>query len=321
VLNLYSHYFALFLVAAQACGLVVVAFRNSAVGVWTSSHRNRLFVYGLLTLALVAVAYAPWLGVLRRIVSESVPGGRMVWAGGRVGRGVTLKLVGTSLFDSMGQGPIPFLFQAALVVVALTARRYGRASLLFLVTWILPFVLLKTWRPGHFIAAKYFIFAYPVTVAMVGAGMVRAAEAFARGRGWASRAFWVLLAVVSLSPLLPGQHEPYACHRADWRTIVMELETRMGERDKLSFPADTKTYAMVMHYAGDEFLRKHPVILWRPVEGARPFLSLEPGTGAWLLKRGGLPAPLAEGLAAGLETVATWKIYPDSVSLYHFVSK
>ena len=215
-LNLYTHYFSIFLPAAQAVVFLLIALRNSTTGRWTSSYRNRQILYGVLILAIVAVAYAPWVNVLRRIITQSVAEGHVVGPGSRVGRGVTLSLITRSFFDSMGEGLIPFLLQAALVALALSDKKHRSASLLFLVTWILPFILLKIWKPAHFIDAKYFIFAYPITVAMAGTGLVSAAECGRRTRVRAAHAFCILLLVVSLSPLLPGQHKPYWFHQSDW---------------------------------------------------------------------------------------------------------
>jgi len=320
-LNLYTHYFAVFLLLSQALVLLTVALRNSATGRWTSGYRNRLILYGLFTLAVVAVAYAPWMSVLRGIITASVVDGDVVGAGRRVGRGVTAKLISTSLFDSMGQGLIPFVLQAAFVAWAVTLRRFRDASLLFIVTWVLPFLLLSAWRPEHFIAAKYFVFAYPVTAAMAGVGLASVAGFVAEKGGRTALIFGLLVLVVALSPLLPGQHKRYAFHRSDWRDVVAALGEHAGHGERVCFPADSKSYAMVMHYADEGFFGRHPVILWRASDGPAPFVSLEPGASVWLLKRGKLPADLQTGLAAGLETVETWQIYPDAVTLYHFTSK
>lgn len=319
-LNLYTHYFAVFLLMVQALVFLVVALRGSATGDRTAPSRNRLFLLGGLTLAAVVIAYAPWANVLRRLVTESVVEGAVVGAGRRLGQGVTLKLISTSFFDSMGQGTIPFILQALLVAFALTDRRFRTASLLFLVAWIMPFLMLKVWKPGHFIAAKYFIFSYPITVGMAGAGLASAVDVLGRTRVRAGHAFWLLLLVVSLSPLLPGQHKPYAFHRSDWKDVVSALEAAAGEGDRLSFPADTKAYAMVIHYTDEEFLKKHRVILWRPQEGAGRFNSLEPGSEVWLLKHGKLPPGLQADIADRVEKIDTWHVYPGDVSLYRFTA-
>lgn len=320
-LSLYTHYFAVFLLLAQVLVFSIVTLRNSVRGEWSPAHRNRLILYGVLSLVLVAIAYAPWAAVLRRVVTESIVDGRVVGAGRRLGRGVTTGLVWNSLYDSMGQGPIPFLLQAALVVWACMDRKLRAAAYSMLMIWAVPFAVLAVWRPAHFIAPKYFMFAYPMTVGMAGAGVSSVAEVFGKKGLKSARIFWPLLLAASLSPLLPGQHKPYAFHRSDWRDVVTSLEAVAGEGDRLSFPADPKTYAMVMHYAHEDLLREHPVILWRRQEGGERFNSLPPGSTVWFLKHRELPPELLAELAGEVERLTTWRIYPDDVSLYRFTTE
>ncbi|MGD9140441.1 MAG: glycosyltransferase family 39 protein [bacterium] len=315
-LNLYTHYFAVFLLLAQALVLLVAAFRNSASGLWTPRHRNRIILHGILALVLIAVAYAPWLGVLRRVVTESVVDGHVVGAGRRVGRGVTVGLIGTSFYDSMGQGLIPFVLQAILLGFAVSDRRFRGASLLLGAVWLLPFILLKLWRPGHFIAAKYFLYAYPMTVAMVGVGASAMADLIGRGHRRSAVISFLLVAVVSLSPLMPGQRKPYAFHRSDWLDVVTDIGEYMKPGERISFPGDPKSQAMVMHYAEEGFFDLHPVILWRPGAGTGAFVSEGAGRDIWLLKRGSLPPDFADDLGDSLEVVETWHIYPNDITLY-----
>lgn len=246
ILNLYTHYFAIFLLMAQAAVFVVVVFRNYAMGSDAPARRSRQIIYACATLTLVIIAYVPWAAVLRRVVAESVVEGRVVGVGRRAGRGITLDLVGRTVFDSLGQGLVPLVVQSALLVFALLNRKLRGASLLFIITWALPIILLLIWRPGHFIAPKYFIFAYPLVVAMVAAGLCSFHE-FLRRRGVATPPVWVLVLIVSMLPLLPGQHEPYAFHGSDWKTIVAEVAGYAEEGDRISFPGESKTYAMVIH--------------------------------------------------------------------------
>ena len=315
-LNLYTHYFAVFLLLAQAPVLLIVAFRNSASGLWAARHRNKVILYGIVVLVLAAVAYVPWLGVLRRIVTESVVEGHVVGVGRRVGRGVTIDLIGTSLYSSMGQGIIPFVLQAVLLAFAISDRRFRDASLLLGAIWVLPFLLLRLWRPGHFIAAKYFLYAYPMTVAMVGVGISTVTDLIERRRRRSAPVFFLIVAVVSLSPLLPGQHKPYAFHRTDWEDVVIAVDEYMEPGEHVSFPGDPKSYAMVMHYADERFFDRHPVILWRRHAGTDAFISEGAGKDIWLLKAGPLPPQLLKDLARLLEVVDTWHIYPTDVILY-----
>ena len=319
-LNLYTHYFAVFLLISQGVAFAIVAAGNSARGHWSAARRNRQIVYGIMSLALVALAYAPWAGYLRRVVSDSMEG-RVVGVGRRVGRGVTLNLVGRSIYDSLGQGPLPFLVQAALVVCALVCRKFREACILFLVTFILPFVLLFIYKPAHFIAPKYFIFSYPIAVAMVATGLFCLNERLSGRSRWPAAAPYIILAAVALLPLLPGQHEPYAFHRSDWKVIVSETRQYLAEGDRICFPRDAKSHAMVIHYTEDDFLRRYPEIPWREAEGVESFVSLESGTAVWFLRRGDLPEVLAAGLGEKLEPIKTWRIYPSDVSLYRFIAE
>lgn len=319
ILNLYTHYFAIFLLLAQVSVFVLVFLRNSALGRNPLAPRRRQIIYACVTLGLVIIAYVPWAAVLRRIVAESVVEGHVVGVGRRAGRGVTLDLIGRTVFYSLGQGLVPLVVQGTLLVFALLNRSLRRASLLLIVTCALPIILLLIWKPSHFIAPKYFMFAYPLVVAMVAAGILSFHGFLRRRKAVPAPPVWVLILIVSILPLLPGQHEPYAFHGSDWKTIVAEVQQYVQEGDRISFLGDSKSYAMVIHYTDEGFFRRHPVILGRPDEGVAPFVSLESGTHVWIIKSGGFPHALASALGGRLETVKTWHIYPASVSLFHFV--
>ena len=155
-----------------------------------------------------------------------------------------------------------------------------------------------------------------VTVAMVAAGLCSLAG-YLRAKGVrADPVFWILVMAVTLAPLLPGQHKPYAFHRADWNVVLADIQGYLNEGDIICFPCDSKAYAMVIHYSDEEFFKRHPVTLWRPKDGAAPFLSLEGGIQLWFLRQGAMPASLTEGLGGRLELIATWHLYPQSVRLY-----
>jgi uncharacterized membrane protein len=320
ILNLYTHYFAIFLLMAQAAVFVVVVFHDSARGRNSRAPRSKQIIYGCVTLGLIIIAYVPWAAVLRRVVAESVVEGHVVGVGRRAGRGITPDLVVRTVFYSLGQGLVPLVVQGALLVFALLNRKLRGASLFFIMTWALPVILLLIWKPGHFIAPKYFMFAYPLAVAMVAAGLCSFHEFMKRRRAGPTPPVWVLILLVSILPLLPAQHEPYAFHGSDWKTIVAEVTEYAEEGDRTSFPGDSKSYAMVIHYTDEGFFRRHPVILWWAGEGVAPFVSLEGGTDVWFIRRGDLPEAISSGLGGRLETVKTWHIYPVSVSLYHFTA-
>jgi 4-amino-4-deoxy-L-arabinose transferase-like glycosyltransferase len=321
LLNLYTHYFAVFLLAAQALVFLLLLVRYSRTGRWTPGFRNRQMLYAALSLLVMVAAYAPWAGIFRRIVAESVVEGRVVGAGRRVGRGVTLRIVRDSVLDALGKGPLPVVLQGALLAWGLVDRKLREGAVLLAVTWVFPFILLLVWKPAHFIAPKYFVFAYPVTVAMVAAGLSSFADYLSARGIRAKPAFCVLAVLVAIAPLLPGQHEPYVFRHADWNTVIGGLERRLESGDRLCFPGDSKTYAMIMQHSDEDFLKRYPVILWRPQEGVAPFVSLDGGTRVWFLRQGTFPGPLADGLGGRLTPVETWHIYPETVRLYLFTAE
>ena len=310
VLNLYSHYFAVFLLLAQAAVFIGIVVVRSAAGTWSARDRNRQVILGILAVGLIVVAYAPWVRVLGGIVTDSIVAHRVVGAGRRVGAGVTPKLLWNTIFGSLGWGVAPLCLQAPMVVWALAAPRLRHASLVFGVFWVLPFAALTIWKPAHFIDPKYFLFTYPLTVAMVAAGVELAAEWLA-ARGVRSRvAVAALAAAVSLSPLLPGQHPAYAFHREDWKRIVSDLPSYMRPGDRICTANDAESLGLMQHYAGASFFKEYPLLMWyerNKEKGFEPFLS---GTDIWIVRRGALPAGLASALGEGIETVRTWDIYP-----------
>lgn len=319
VLNLYSHYFAVFLLLAQAAVFIGLAVGRSAAGTWPARDRNRQVIMGILTVGVIAAAYAPWVRSFGSIVTDSIVAHRVVGAGRRLGAGVTFKLLWNAIFGSLGWGIVPFCLQVPLVVWALVAPRVRQASLVFGAVWVLPFAVLTIWEPAHFIAPKYFLFTYPLTVGLVAAGVDLAAE-WLRVKGvGANVAVLALASAVSLSPLIPGQHPPYAFHRDDWKRIISDLPSYMRPGDRICLPNDVKSLAMVQYYGGTPFFEEYPLLTWyeRDKEkGLEPFLS---GTDVWILTQLALPGVLASGLGEGIEAVRTWDVYPMRITLYHWV--
>jgi hypothetical protein len=317
-LNLYTHYFAIFLLASQAIVFLMRAAWMSAKWRWTTSFRNRQILLGVLTLALIAAAYAPWVRNLHTIITRTVVEGHVVGLGKRVGEGITSDLVWKTFYRSLGWGVIPFVSQVALLVWGLTVRRARDALFLGVAVWALPFLLLAVWRPTHFIAPKYFLFTYPLTVALVACG-TKAAARFAGSRVLRPGIAVVLLTIlVAASPLLPGQHPPYIYHRQDWKDIVEDLRGYLKPGDRMCFPRDSKSLAMVWEYAPEGFFRDHDLIAWREQDEERRFMPFESGSDIWLLKTNELPEVLAAGLGEGLEAVRSWHIYTAKVTLYHW---
>ncbi|MFH1219599.1 MAG: glycosyltransferase family 39 protein [Candidatus Eisenbacteria bacterium] len=320
-LNLYTHYFAVFLVAVQILVFLITVLRNSVSGAWAPGYRNRQFILGLLALGLVAIAYAPWAGAMRRIITESVFEGKVVGIGKRIGRGVTLDLVRKTVYRSLGWGIVPCCLQGVLVLWGFVDRKLRGAALVFATVWTVPFLMLLLWRPAHFIDPKYFLFAYPITVALV-AGGLGAATRFLTARGMGSNlTYLVLVLAVSASPLLPGQHPAYAFHQADWRDVVAETERYMKEGDRIHFSGDSKIHAMFIYYMRADFFGHHPLIILPAGAGERRFEPFASGSDVWLLQSGS-PAELRfPALQGRAEHVKTWDLYPASVHLYHWVPR
>jgi len=320
-LNLYTHYFAVFLVAVQGLVFLLVALRNSVSGAWTPGHRNGQFMLGLLALGLVAIAYAPWAGMLRRIVTESVLEGKVVGIGKRLGRGVTLDLLKRTVYGSMGWGIIPFCAQVILIGWGFVNRNLREVSLFFIAVWTLPVLMLLLWRPAHFIDPKYFLFAYPITVALVAASLEGAVRLMAARGMRSDLVFAALVLAVAASPLLPGQHPPYAFHRADWRGIVAETEGYMKEGDRICFLDDSKSHAMFLYYMKDDFFRSHPLIILNANADEGRFAPFTSGSDVWILRSGALPEFISSGRGGQIKYVKTWYVYPTRVRLYHWVPR
>jgi len=319
ILNLYTHYFAVFLLMAQVLVFLAVALRNSVNKVWPPAFRNRQVLLGAAALGLVAIAYTPWISALQRIITRSVIEGQAVGVGRRIGPGVTFDLLGRTFYRSLGWGVVPLCIQLILVGWALLDRKLRDASLFFVAVWLVPFLMLIVWKPSHFIDPKYFLFAYPATVVLV-AGGLEAARRFLSARGMASNlAFLILVVAVSASPLLPGQHPRYALNPADWKDVIAEIDQDVKGGDRICVLEDTKTYAMVLHYADAEFLKRHPVVFSSEGilgKGTAPAAS---GSDVWILRSGARSERLLSSMGNGLEYVRTWYMYPTSVSLYRWV--
>jgi len=318
ILNLYTHYFAVFLLVTQILVFLAIALRNSANKAWPATFRNRQILLGAAALGLVALAYAPWIGVLGHLITRAVIEGQAVGVGRRIGRGVTLTLLRRTFYASLGWGVVPFCIQVTLVGWALLDRRLRDASLFFVAVWGVPFIMLLVWKPSHFIDPKYFLFAYPATVVVV-AGGLEAARRSLTARGMASNlAFLILVVAVSASPLLPGQHPRYALNPADWKDVIIEIDQYVRSGDTICVLEDTKTYAMVLHYADADFLKRHPVVFSAesiPQKGAAPSAS---DSRVWVLRSGARSERLLSSMGNELEYVRTWYMYPTSVSLYRW---
>ena len=317
ILNLYSHYFAVFLLAAQAVTFVAVAWRNSASGAWTAAYRKRQTILALATAGLVAAAFAPWLGsfkyLLTRYVIEAPKPGEFRFTG----RGVTLRLVRTSVYGTMGWGVVPFCIQAILVAWAAINRKLRSGLLLFAVAWILPFLLFLVRKPSHFIDAKYFLFVYPVTVAMV-AGGLDSAWRFLVGKGLPPRPILAaLVLLVAAAPLLPGQHPLYALRGTDWRTVIADLDQYMKPGEPLNIFNDSKIYAMVLEYTDKAFRQRHPINFSASPDRGGKAVPPEGGKDSWILAAVRADR-FASSLSGQVRYVKTWYLYPSNVSLYRW---
>jgi hypothetical protein len=316
VLNLYTHYFAVFLLAAQMIVFLGMAWRNSTSGAWTSAYRKRQILLGLGAVGLVAAAYTPWIRVFEQMVAKSVLEGQAVGVGRRIGRGVTLGLFKTSFYGSMGWGIVPFCIQAVLVAFAVLDKKLRDALLCFAAVWAVPFIILLVRRPSHFIDPKYFLFAYPATLVLVSGGLGTARRLLA-ARGLKSGFVSVaLILAASASPLLPGQHPVYALHQKDWKDVIAGVDACLKPGDTLDLLGDTKTYAMILQYADRAFLETHSVVF---SSGGAPGRSLESSAShgdVWILASGIRAERSMSGAGNQVKRIRTWDIYPASVSLY-----
>jgi 4-amino-4-deoxy-L-arabinose transferase-like glycosyltransferase len=318
ILNLYTHYFAVFLLVTQILVFLSVVLRSSVSKVWPPAFRNRQILLGAAALGLVALAYAPWISVLQHLITRAVVEGQAVGVGRRIGRGVTLDLLRRTFYGSLGWGVVPFCLQVILVGWALLDRRLRDASLFFVAVWGVPLLMLLVWKPSHFIDPKYFLFAYPATVVLVAGGLETARRLLISGGMKSNLAFLILVVAVSASPLLPGQHPRYALNPADWKDVIIEIDQYVKSGDRICVLEDTKTYAMILHYADAEFLKRHPVVFSLKSltgKGAAPSAS---DSDVWILRPGARSERLLSSMGNGLEYVRTWYMYPTSVSLYRW---
>lgn len=308
-LNLHIHLFALAVVAAQLSWLSLLALlslllrrRNGLAEDWAWRWPGERWLWtggALLGLAALAL-FSPWLPdyilpVFNRWLETigSVGALGVPQAGLPIAPTDSLTTMDQALWmdilATFGAGlgqPInwAYLLLAGVGALALLCRRPAGALLLgsLLMGSVLVVTLLLS-RGAHF-SPRYLIFAHPVYLLMVSAGIMASRQ----GVDWLLRrqprarpsagAASLLLALALLAATLPGLRAHYAWQREDWRGMAQALAAVMQPEDTFVSPAALGQY--VNFYWPELRNHRQP-----PSETGDAIMAL-PDQHIWLLRTG-----------------------------------
>ena len=240
-LALYTHYFALFVVAAEGLFGALVLGRAWLAewrtgGGWPVPVRVRAFGLSLLALLL---AYLPWLPVMRVNFFER----QLRKENAVTGLQVTPMLVVDQL---AGMGPGPgwatwlVLGLAVIGLAILIWQRRWRVLLIVGLVCVGPWAVLALATPRKMLP-RYVIFMVPIYYGLVAAGAVALAKAVPRT--WWRRRKWIDAASASLlvglafvMPSVPGLSAHYAERKMDLRGVAWFLERNVQPSQPIAAP-------------------------------------------------------------------------------------
>lgn len=254
-LSLYTHYFAvLFLAAELLFGASVI------VGSWLSLRSKGAHLVGtdsghcpsvlakpavgfLASLALVGLAYLPWLPKLQGLVSRQVGSEA---AGASLGSvQLSLRFLGEVFAAYTAAQGVVLLFWLGLCVVGLATA--GRQPIALALLWMgLPFAFFGLLGPEHFLHPRYVLFILPLCLLVIARGVLSTSRFLGRGmqaaRGDRTRLLVAVSAFVALFGIssvgsLTGY---YASRKEEWRSAARYLGDNMQPGDIVV--ADGKRY-------------------------------------------------------------------------------